>query len=175
MTDTEPVDGLTRLSQLADQLFDAETTVSRLSGDLKAAQAAVKTLAEITIPEVMDDLEVEEFRTMSGLFVKVSEKLSAKKLTGAHAAALQWLRDNDQGGLIKTLVGVPFTAGSESDADALVEQLTDEGFVVAKNMEVHHSSLAAAIKSMLADGVDVPIEMLGGYQRRVAKVEAKKK
>jgi len=173
MTEQTP-DGLNRLSQLADELFDAEATVERLASELKAAQARVRQVAEVDIPELMDDLEMSEFKTKSGLRIEVVEKLSAKKLTQRHAAALDWLRENGQGGLVKTLVAIPFSAGSESDADALVEELAGEGFAAAKNLEVHHSSLAAAIKSMLADGVDVPLDLLGGYQRRVANVQAKR-
>ena len=173
MTDTP--DGLTRLSQLADQLFDAETEVVRLEAEKKAAQQRVIQLSEFDIPTLMEELELEEVKTKSGLRVTVADKLSAKKLTQAHHAALQWLRDHEQGGLIKTVVGVPFTAGSESDADALVEELAGEGFAASKNMEVHHSSLAAAIRQMLKEGIEVPMELLGGYQRRVASIEAKKK
>lgn len=173
MTDQAP-DGLTRLSQMTDQLFDAETEVARLTIELRAAQQRVRQLAEFDLPELMDELEMEEFKTKSGLRVTVVDRLSAKKLTQAHATALEWLRKNNQGGLIKTLVGVPFTAGSEGDADELVEKLSGEGILATKSVEVHHSSLAAAIRSMLADGVDVPMELLGGYQRRVASVEAKK-
>lgn len=171
MTDT---DGLARLSQLADNLFDAEALVTGLEVQLRAAQKVVKGLEEFSIPELMDELEMASFRTKSGISVTVSDKLSARKLTQKHAAALQWLRENSQGGLIKTLVGVPFTAGSESDADGLVEELAGQGFVATKTLEVHHSSLAAAIRSMLKDGVEVPMELLGGFQKRVATVSAKK-
>ena len=168
-------DGLTRLSQLADDLFDAETSVSVLEAQLRSAQKAVQELAEFSIPELMDELEMESFKTKSGVSVDVKDKLSAKKLTQKHSEALEWLRTHDQGGLIKTLVGVPFTAGSESDANELVEELAGQGFAASKTMEVHHSSLKAAIKSMLDDGIDVPMDLLGGYQRRVATVSAKKR
>jgi hypothetical protein len=173
MEDTAP-NPIARLSQLADQLFEAESDVARLQGELRNAQARVQQLSEFTIPELMDELEMAEFKTKSGLSITVKEKLSAKKLTQAHQAALDWLRQNGQAGLIKTLVAVPFSAGSENDADALVEELAGEGFIATKNMEVHHSSLASAIKSMLADGIEVPMELLGGYQRRVANIETKK-
>lgn len=172
---TTPSDGLARLSELANELFDAQTEVARISAELKAAQGTVKQLEETTIPELMDALGMDEFKTKSGLKVSVTDKLSAKKLTQAHAAALKWLRDNGQAGLIKTMVAVPFTAGHESEADELVEQLAGEGIAAQRAMEVHHSSLAAAIKSMLADGIDVPMELLGGFQRQVATVEAKKR
>lgn len=168
----ENVDGLTRLSQLADELAASEEKVATLSADLKAAQAEVQALQEKRIPELMDALGMQEFKTKSGLKVSVTDKLSAKKLTERHQAALQWLRDNGQGGMIKTLVGIPFTAGSEGDADTLVEQLSGEGYAATKGMEVHHSTLAAAVKSMLEAGVDVPMELLGAYQRRVATIQS---
>lgn len=176
MTDPRPdMDGLTLLSQLADDLFDAETDVVNKAAELKTAQGKVKNLAEFTIPEAMEELGMDMIITKSGLKVEVKDALSAKKLTHKHAAALKWLRDNHQGGLIKTAVTVPFSAGSEGDADELVEQLAGEGFAAAKGMEVHHSSLAAAIRSMLKEGVDVPMDLLGGYSRRVATIDTKKK
>lgn len=176
MTDPRPdMDGLSRLSQLAEDLFDAETDVVNKAAELKAAQGKVKNLSEFVIPEVMLDLGMDMIITKSGLQVKVEDKLSAKKLTQNHVAALQWLRDNNQAGLIKTVVGVPFTAGSETDADELVEQLSGEGLAAVKNIEVHHSSLAGAIRQMLKDGIDVPIDLLGGYQKRVATIDTKKK
>jgi hypothetical protein len=174
MTDKPNMDGLARLSQLAEDLFDAETDVVNKAAELKAAQGKVRNLAEAVIPEAMEELGMDVIVTKSGLKVEVEDKLSAKKLTHRHDAALKWLRDNNQAGLIKTAVSVPFSAGSEGDADELVEQLAGEGFAAAKAVEVHHSSLAAAIRSMLAEGVDVPMELLGGFQRRVATIHTKK-
>lgn len=167
-------DGLTRLAKLADAMCDAEIEVMLIETSLKRAEAKVKDLAEFKIPELMDELEVTTFTTASGVSVSVMDKLSAGKLTQANPEALQWLRDNNQAGLITTLVSVPFTAGSESDADDLVAQLSGEGFASTKAVEVHQSRNAAAIKAMLKDGVDVPIKLLKGYQRRVAKVSTRK-
>ena len=171
----DKMDGLSRLSQLAEDLFAAESEVIRLEIEKKSAQDKVKNLAEHVIPSAMDELGMDMILTKSGLRVVVEDKLSAKKLTGRHTAALEWLRANNQGGLIKTVVGIPFTAGNENDANELVEQLAGEGFAAIKNVEVHHSRLAATMRSMLADGIDVPMDLLGGYQRRVANIETKKK
>ncbi len=167
-------DGLTRLSKLADEQFDAETQVTLIEAQLRAAQKKVRDLSEFKIPELMDELEMTSFKTKSGVSIEVLDKLSAGQLTQANPDALEWLRENDQGGLIKTLVSVPFTAGSEADADELVEQLSGEGIASTKSLMVHQSSNAAAIASMLKEGIDVPIKLLKGYQRRVAKVSAKK-
>jgi hypothetical protein len=175
MTNPPDMDGLARLSQLADDLFEAETDVINKAAELKVAQNKVKNLSEFVIPEAMEELGMDVIVTKSGLKVEVKDALSAKKLTHRHADALKWLRDNNQGGLIKTAVTVPFSAGSEGDADELVEQLAGEGFAASKGSEVHHSSLAAAIRTMLAEGIDVPMDLLGGYQRRIATIDTKKK
>lgn len=168
------MDNMKRLSQLADELFAEEAKVAELQADLKAAQKRVQKLAEFDIPELMDDLGVTELKTTSGLRVEVAEKLHAKKLTEAHVQALEWLRQHNQGGLIKTLVGVPFSAGSESDADQLVDRLAGEGIAAQKSVEVHHSSLAAALRTMLEQGEEIP-DYMGAYQRRVAAVKPTKK
>lgn len=168
-------DGLTQLSALADELFNAKAKLAEQDAEMKQTGDNIKRLEEHAIPDLMDDLKVTEFKTTSGLSISVKDRLSARKLTQAHPEALQWLRDNHQGGLIRTTVGVPFTAGLEDKANELVESLAGKGFAVSKNMEVHHSSLAAAIRRMLADGEDVPMDLLGGYQSRVASIQVKKK
>ena len=157
------------IAALAEKLFDAEAKVAEMAADLKEAQRAVRQLAEHDLPEAMEDVGLTELKTASGLIVKVANVLNAKKLTQAHAKALDWLRDNDQGGLIKTLVAVPFSTGNESDADQLVERLAGEGIAAAKNMEVHHSSLGAALRKMLEDGTEIP-DYMGAYQVTAAKV-----
>lgn len=164
---------LAKLSELADDLFKAQTEVDRLNLELAAAQKEVQRLQETALPEAMAAVGMDEFKTKSGLKITVEAKLSAKKLTEKHARALQWLRDNGQGGLIKTVLGIPFAKGSDADADAMLEKLAGEGIAAVKQVEVHHSSLAAAIKRMMEEGVDVPLELLGGYSRDVAKVEQK--
>lgn len=166
---------LKELAKLADQLFEAQTKAAELTADLQVQNKIVQRLAEFDIPEAMEDVGVDSLTTNTGLVIKVDDKLHAKKLTQAHGKALDWLREHDQGGLIKTLVGIPFTAGSESDADELVDRLSGEGIMAAKSCEVHHSSLAATLRKMLEDGEEIPLELLGAYQRRVATVKPAKK
>jgi len=167
-------DGLARLSKLAEELFDAESDVVAKQAEVDAAKAKVASISERRIPELMDHLGLELFKTSSGLKVTVKTKLHARQLTQKHCAALQWLRDNGEGGLIKTIVGIPFTQGSESDADALVDQLAGEGFVATKEMKVNAASLSATLRSKMEEGVEVDLELMGGHQQRVAKVAAPK-
>ena len=166
------MDKLAQIAAKAAELNDAESDIDRLEEELKAAKKRAERIAEHELPELMADVEMEELTVAGGFVVKVENNLHAKKRTHAHAQALQWLRDNDQGGLIKTVVGVPFTAGSEADADELVERLGGEGIAAAKAVEVNASSLAAALRRLRKDGVDLP-DYLGHYEVTVAKVTRK--
>lgn len=163
MTDTR------QLAKLADEANVLEDAIVALQVQLRDKQNRLKSIYEHEIPELMEDLEMDEITTKSGLKVAVVDQVSAKKLTEKHAAALKWLRDNGQAGLIKTGTFVP--TNDEAMADELIEQLSGEGMLAVKKLEVHHSSLAAAIRQLLAEGKEVPMDLLGGYQRRVAKIE----
>ena len=158
-----------QLSALANEAGDLENRIAELQVELRAKQQRLQAIQEHDIPELMEDLDMDTIKTASGLTVIVEDKVSAKKLTEKHAAALKWLRDNGQAGLIKTGAFVPMS--DEAAADELVEQLGGEGMLAVKKLEVHHSSLAAAIRQLLAEGKEVPMDLLGGYQRRVAKIE----
>lgn len=160
------------LTMLADELFDAEAEVQRLNAELQTAQKKVQRLSEIDIPEAMDDLGVDEIKTKSGLTVKVSDDVKAgnlKRLPG-----LSWLREHGEGGCIKTNVLVPFAKGSDADADEFLERLRGEGIAAEKSAEVNHMTLKSIIRKKLEAGEEVPLEILGAFQFRKAKIEAKK-
>jgi len=162
-----------QLTALADDLFNAQTRVTELEAELKTAQKEAQRLAEFAIPEAMDTLGVTELKTTSGLIVEVGDSIKAGNLK--RPDGLEWLRGIGEGGSIKTLVGVPFTAGSEADADEFVERLAGEGLAAKKTAEVNHMTLKSIIKRKLEEGEDVPMELLGAFQFRQATVKPAKK
>ena len=165
---------LKTISDLADKLFDAQAKVCEVEADLKAAQRAVRQLAEHDLPEAMEDVGLKSIKTQGGLIVEVKDGLQAKKLTQAHGKALDWLRANGNGGLIKTAVAVPFTAGSEDEAKLLVDRLAGEGIACSFASEVNPASLSAALRTLLEAGTEIP-EYMGAHQSTKAKVTPSKK
>lgn len=166
--------GTVRLAALADQLVEAQGRVQLAEAELATAKREVQRLEEEVIPSIMDDLQLAELKTVGGLVLKVGNALSAKQLTEKHVVALKWLRDNGEAGCIKTEVVVPFAAGSDADADQLVDQLAGEGIAASKGITVHPSTLGALLRRRLEAGDAVPLDAFGAYQRRVAKVEVSK-
>lgn len=171
MTDTASQDGLARLSALAAQQTKAEEIVQDAEENLKKHQAHLDNIAEEQIPDLMEELGITEFKTKSGLKITVSEKVRCRQLTSS--AGLQWLRENGQGGLIKSQVVVPFTRGTDSEAQKLVDRLAGDGMAARHEAFVPWNSLAAAAKSMRLDGDEVDEKVLGIWDQRRAKVEGK--
>lgn len=151
-------------------LADAEAQTARLEGELKESKKVEARLREVDIPELMDELELESFTTKSGFRLEVGEQMFGKQLTEAHQAALKWLRSIGEGGMIQTVVDIPFAHGSEADADELLERLAGEGFAAFKGVMVNAGTLKAAVKRMLEAGKPVPLDVLGIHTKRVAKV-----
>ena len=175
MTDTTSQDGLARLRKLAAQQTQAEQEVTRLETELAEANKVLDQIAENDIPDLIDNLYPEapaKFVLQVGdLKITVSEKVRCGQLKSP--AGLQWLRENGQGGLIKSQVVVPFTRGTDSEAQALVDRLAGDGMAARHEAFVPWNSLAASVKSMRQDGDEVDEKVLGVWDQRRAKVDGK--
>lgn len=160
---------MARLAALADQQYETEMTIAALEADIQAARARLKELSEFEIPDLMDELGITEFTTASGTTISVKEAIRCGNLSNPDGLA--WLRENQQGGMIKSEVTVPFPKGGDEAARRLVLFLKANGFGGGKaTQHVHNGTLRAAIRTMLEDGEDVPLKLLGAYIQRTAKV-----
>lgn len=161
------------LNKLADEHFDTVAKIAELEADLAAAKRRQKELEENEIPEAMEDLELDELKTKSGLEVTLKRDVYVGQLTHENVRGLEWLRSIDQGGAIKTMVGVPFAKGEESEADELVQQLLGEGIVAAKSCSVHPQTLRSILRKLLEEGAEIP-DFIGAHQVTKANVKPSK-
>lgn len=166
---------LSTLASLAEQLRMAEIVREEAQHALKKAQAAEADLAERQIPELMERINMEEFKTADGLKITIKEVIRASLGTGqAKEDATDWLEQNGHGAIIKLGVEVPF-GRAERDreaAKALVSELHDKGVTQAAFMrKVEPSTLAALIRELLGEGRPVPEEKFNVHRQRLAKLK----
>lgn len=155
---------LQRLAQLGQQLEDARDKVADLEEQLSEAKEVVNRLEGSTIPDLMTQAEVQDFTLGNGAKLKLDTKVSA--VGGVKSAKLHaWLRKVNQAGLIKSVVEVPFKAGTDDEARALVKRLQGDKLEASFLQTVHAASLQSAVKKMLLDGVDVPDDVVSIFPR----------
>lgn len=161
---------LATLSRLAVQLNEAELAVAKLEEQMKAAHARVTELAERQIPELMDSLQLKTFTTTSGFRIDVKRTIRASIPAANKERAMKWLDDHGHSGLIKRSIMVAFDRTQEKEARKLEEQLSKKFENVKTDSKVEPSTLRSFLGEQLEKGENVPMDLFGAYEQRIAKI-----
>lgn len=93
-----------RLTQLAQRFRELKDSKESLEGQLKEIDAELKVLTTETLPQAMDDNEIEKF-TVDGVGVIFTQmKVYAYVKKENEEKFHEWLRENGHGDLIKAYV-----------------------------------------------------------------------
>lgn len=167
-----PETKMKELAELVDAHLAAETHVAALEVQLYEAKRILTRIAEVQLPELLEALQLAEFKTTTGLKVTLTEVVRASLPKGApRLAALSWLRENNYGALIKRSITVEFGKGEDENAQELIETLKKDGLEPSEETTVHPQTLAAFVREKLAAGETIPLELFGVFRQRVAKVK----
>jgi hypothetical protein len=167
-----PVGGnaLAVLASLAQEQADAEAKIARLEAELAAAREEHKRIAEGSLPAAMEEIGMEHFRTKSGFSISIESKVRASISKTREDEAYSWLKENGAARLIKSKVSIEFGKGQEQEAAHLVANLGQMGLPVEEKISVHANSLTAWVKEQLALGKELPMDLLGVFRQKVAKI-----
>ncbi len=160
------------LHALANQQFEAQRAVDYAEEDLQRAKSHLKNIAEVLLPEAMEDADVPEFRTGSGLHITIRKPIRARKIVDPKVLA--WLAANGHAGLIKADVTVGFGKQDKEDADALIHNLNNAGYQARMDEHVHSSTAQAFLKDQIEEGRDIDLSFFGAYEQVVARIEQTK-
>lgn len=161
---------LAELSLLADRQAEAALRVAELEKQLEEARDRLRDISERQLPEKMDELGMEEFKTRSGLKIKIKETIRGSIPKARQSEAYRWLRDNGFGGLIKREVKIPFGMGEDEKAQSLLSSLGEE-YDYDDKTSVHPSTLQAFLREQLSEGANIDLEMFGAYRQRTSVIE----
>ena len=171
--DAKPTAGgdLARLADLANEQADAEAQVARIQAELNRAQERLKDISERQVPELMDQLGLETFKTRTGLVIEVDETIRASIPKARSVEAFAWLRAHNHEALIKREVVIQFSKGEDEKALALLEELNNKGLPAEDESSVHASTLSAWVREKLKKGEDVPVDLFGVFRQRRSKIK----
>lgn len=161
---------LSQLSQLAEKQAAAAARVADLEAQLNAAREELRDIAERQVPELMDQIGIDEFKTTTGLKIKIEETIRASIPKAKAHLAFAWLKEHGHAAMIKRVVSVSFGKGEDEKAEELRQRLAEE-FEVEDAASVHHSTLTAWVREKLREGEEVPLDLFGVHRQRVAKIE----
>jgi len=160
-----------QLDALVMQMQEAESDVAQAEMVLKQAQERHRDICERQIPELMDEMGLLEFKNRDGLHVKIERKIRASIPAALRPAAYAWLEDNGFGGMLKRTVSVAFNRDEADAARELVGQLDGKFAGVKEDCKVEPSTLSAFVREQLEQGSELPLELFGVFEQRIAKVK----
>lgn len=160
------------LSAKADEARNAMNDVKAAEETLKAAKERLRNIVEVELPELMDEAGQKDCVTSGGVRLVLQENVRVsipKDERGTRA--LEWLRENGHASVIKSEVSIEFGKGQDAQADALTQELRTKGLMPSQSIGVHPQTLAALVRELLRDGVEVPLDTFGGFIQREVKLK----
>jgi len=165
-------DQLKQVGELAQKAEDLKAEVDALEQERKARKAELDKLLNNDLPAVMDEAGLSEFKTSNGRKIKVEEVVSASIPKARLDEALSWLREQGHGDLIKHELKVSLGKGSDNIVPEVKNALwRDYGLDPTDSETVHSQTLSAFCREQMANGVELPEDLLGLYAARVAKLK----
>jgi sugar/nucleoside kinase (ribokinase family) len=164
-------DQLSSISELALRQVELEKQVELLEEDLKALKKRLTQVSAIDLPQKMNEVGLTEIRLKDGRKVSVVHNITASIAAETAPTAMQWLRDNDFGSIIKNEIKAAFGRGEEDRAAELLEHLQETGYIVEHKETVHPQTLKAFVKEQLAEGKEIPRDLFGVFEYDITKVK----
>jgi|TARA_R110002012_G_scaffold20503_1_gene72676 hypothetical protein len=158
-----------KLKALEDQIAAAEENLKDLK--LKADDVGSRVIPELLAEQALTSIKMEDGSTVS---VKKEFRATIPKDEGRREAALQWLRDQGLGDIIKNNVSVTFGKGEDDKAEQLLNLAAEHGFEPQQKSDVAWNTLTALYQERVQAGMDMPSECFSLWIKDKTKISRKK-
>jgi hypothetical protein len=162
------------VSELAQRQLELEDEVKHLEEQLKQAKQNLKQVSETDLPDLMNNLNIKEFKLNDGTKVSVNDIISGSipshgSIQKAHGSQRQeiiarqdqcfdHLRMNNAESMIKNNVVVQFQSGEDAKAQRFKKKLESLQLDFIYKSEVHPRTLNAWLKEQIQNGKDIPFD-----------------
>lgn len=168
-------DSLLKISRLAEKQVALEHQLETLEQEQKKIKRELMQVAQVDLPEAMDEVGMGTFTLSNGFGVEVADgvdaRITEKNRPGAHA----WLSENGHGDLITKEVKAQPDREDQETYEKVVTALSEYGVPFDVKEAVHHSRLKAFVKEQLRKGVAIPEDLFGIFNYRKTKINRPKK
>jgi hypothetical protein len=167
-----PDDKLKQVSYLVQSIKALRQRVEEQEATLKRDKHDLALLEEVDLPSLMDEIGLAEVKTSDGTPVSVKDDLRMSIPKKNKRLCADWLLANGHGSLVSEDVILGFKKGEADKVQHAVELLREAGFGgVRVDESMNTAQVKSLAKELMGDGEDFPLELFGGFQRRVAVVK----
>lgn len=175
---TEPsTDQLSQISMFSRRWSENEQKLQGLEELMKQINAEQHQLVTKEIPDAMAAAGVESITDKDGNKVEIKEFLNGTlpKDPFKRKLAIDFITDEGGSAIIKRQIVLQFDKGDKDRADKAAHLLKKAGYELVDRDDIHTQTYLAFIRDLLRDGKKVPLEDLGLFAGRAAKIKPPKK
>ena len=162
------------LSEAIEKLKSIGAQVSEAESKLKELKEQEKYINNFTIPEIMNKLNLSTVKLKDGSELSIKKVYSATIKADKKAEAIQWLRNNGLGDIVKNEITVNFGQGEENKAVAYVPLAKGQGYEPSQKEAVHPSTLKVTMEDWKSKGNDVPEDLFWTFDGNQTKIKNKR-
>tara|TARA_R110000850_G_scaffold37592_2_gene98988 strand:+ start:13 stop:579 length:567 start_codon:yes stop_codon:yes gene_type:complete len=161
---------LKTIAELAEKQASLEAVIKNAEAQLKGYKEELKQVAEVQLPEALQEVGVSEFSLIDGTRVSVTPFYSARITMENKEEAFDWLRTNGHADLIKNTVSVSFGRAEDDTASSLLTKLDEDGFHPEQKEWVEPMTLKGFVREQVEKGNDLPFDTLNIYVGQKTKI-----
>ena len=157
------------------KLKSKEDEIVELEEQLKKKKEEADYISSSVIPELLAEQGLSEIKLSDGSKVSVRKEFRAMvpKDDLKRETALQWLRDQGLGDIIKNNVTVSFGKGEDNKAEQLLQLAADNGFEPQQKSDVAWNTLSALYQERVEAGLDMPSDSFSLWIKDKTKISRK--
>jgi hypothetical protein len=163
-----------KLSQEVEKLKSVQNQIQNLEAQIKDLKEDEKYFSCVVIPKLMEDMNLSSLKLKDGSELTVKQIYSASIRADKKAEAINWLRDNGLGDIVKNNITVSFGQGEDNKAVGYASLARSNGFEPLQEEKVHPSTLKVVMKEWKDKGHEVPEELFSTFDGNQTHFKNKK-
>ena len=156
------LDKTTNINKLADKIkeMQAKQTQLELQEDsVKKTKKDIEHLSGEIIPTMLSEMGLSFLKLQDGSSVEVKTNYSATITQANKESAINWLRENGLGDIIKNEISVSFGRNEDNKAADYAELAKSQGLDPMQKLKVEPMTLKALVRERMEAGKEMPTEL----------------
>jgi len=163
---------LSSVGALAKRAKELEKEILELETVIDERKKQQRKLLEETIPAMLQELGLKEFKMTDGSQITVKAFYGASIPEEKRAEAYEWLRERGFDDIIKNTVSVRFGRNEDKLCETLLNQLREQNYPVEQAQKIEPQTLKAWVREQVERGNELPTELFGVHVGQKATIKS---
>ena len=163
-----------KLSEEVEKLKTIQNKIKTKEEEIKDLKEDEKHFSCVIIPKLMQDMNLKSLKLQDGSELSIKQVYSATIKADKKLEAIQWLRNNGLGDIVKNNITVSFGQDEDNKAVDYASLARSNGYEPIQEEKVHPSTLKVVMKEWKDKGHEVPAELFNTFDGNQTYLKNKK-